>query len=64
MFDRQILLQKIIKLISKFYEFHYNDIIQFYTYNTRNAAYAGYKIMDNIIVAVDDLLYFVNSSTF
>ena len=33
-------------------------------YNTLNAAYAGYKIMDNIIVAVDDLLYFVNSSTF
>ncbi len=55
----------LFKEFVKFYKFKFHDIVQYYTYNVRGVCYAGYT--DNgqyVLVAVDDLLYFVNAFTF
>ena len=55
----------LFKEFVKFYKFKFHDIVQYYTYNVRGVCYAGYT--DNgqyVLVAVDDLLYFINAFTF
>lgn len=55
----------LFKEFVKFFKFEYQRLEQFYTYNVRGVNYAGFSDSGQyILIAVEDMLYFINPYTF